>query len=117
MASLKELMEQITRAQHRARVFEYIIEQLNPCLDPDVGVAERLRADGCLIPDVPQDVVVSVIGEHVAELQRLANVIQRLEQGPVKTPKTKNPKAKTAPKKEVASETTSKPKLKKHAAA
>ena len=112
MASLKELMMQITNAQHRARVFEYIIEQLNPCLDPDVGVAERLRADGCLIPDVPQEVVVTVIGEHVAELKRLAEVIQSLEQGSVKPTKIKR----TA-KKEKPSETSGKPKLKKQASA
>lgn len=115
MPSLKELMQQVTAARHRARVVEFIIEQLNPCLDPDVGVAEKLRADGCAIPDVPQDVVLTVISEHVVELQRLSKLIDELEAGPVtpaeqpKLSKPKGPIHATTPK--------PKPKATKQAAA
>lgn len=112
MPTLKELMQKVTAARHRARVVEFVIEQLNPCLDPDVGVAEKLRADGCAIPDVPQEVVLTVIAEHVTELQRLSKLIDALESGNIKSPINKK-KTKEKPN---ATSDKSKQKAPKHAA-
>ena len=59
--SIREVLDQITTKQHEYRVVEHLVECLRPFIDMDVGRRRTLESEGCLVPFVPQDVIIGKV--------------------------------------------------------
>lgn len=79
MKTIQEAMLALERARKRGRVYDYLVEKLQPFLDHDIGTSEVLIAEGCLIPAVDKSIIKDVILELVEQIEKSDAVTRSIE--------------------------------------
>ena len=73
-------MNQIVALRHRRRVIEREIESLRGYIDIDIRMRQQLEAEGCLVPYVPQEVIMTEIRFNADRIGVLDREITSLEE-------------------------------------
>ena len=84
--SIREVLDQITTKQHEYRVVEHLVECLRPFIDMDVGRRRTLESEGCLVPFVPQDVIIGKVRWLAKEMNTIQDAIDGLQSAQIMPP-------------------------------
>jgi len=84
--SIREVLDQITAKQHEYRVVEHLVECLRPFVDMDTGRRRTLEPEGCLVPFVPQDIIISKVRWLAKEMNALQDAIDGLQSAQIMPP-------------------------------
>lgn len=90
-----ELFEEIGSVRHHARVYQFLVDSLQPFLDQDIGTPQEMEDAGNVVKYVPKDTVEEVREELLDVLDDLAAKLKNLESYEVDPP---DPKAVTGKK-------------------
>ena len=84
--TVHELLKEISLIKHRARVFSFLADSLQPYLDQDIGAKKTMEDDGNVVKYVPTEIVEKVLDGLHDELDSMASALRVLESYKIELP-------------------------------